>query len=33
MGHLNLVGYLIAVLIVVYLIVVYSRRKRDEDER
>lgn len=32
MGHLNLVGYLIAVLIVVYLIVVYSRRKRDEDE-
>jgi hypothetical protein len=31
MGHLNLIGYLLAVAIVVYLIVIYSRKKRNDE--
>jgi len=31
MEHLNLIGYLLAVAIVVYLIVIYSRKKRNEE--
>jgi hypothetical protein len=30
MGHLNIVGYLIAIVVVVYLIVIYSKRKQDK---